>query len=111
VYLEENPILVISLSFEVFSSHEFALLCFVCPQNDTALICASYKGHVEVVKLLVALPGIDYNHEDNEVWCQNIPLLCMPQKVYTWPLILRHFCNHRITLHLSLQVIKVMLKW
>jgi hypothetical protein len=84
---------------------------FLQPQNNTALILASDGGHVEVVKLLVALPGIDYNHEDNEVWCQNIPLLCMPQKVYTWPLILRHFCNHRITLHLSLQVIKVMLKW
>jgi hypothetical protein len=25
------------------------------------------QGHVEVVKLLLAVPGIDYNHEDDEV--------------------------------------------
>jgi ankyrin repeat protein len=36
-------------------------------QGVTALICASANGHVEVVKFLVALPGIDYNHKDNEV--------------------------------------------
>jgi hypothetical protein len=63
---------------------------FLQPQNNTALTFASDKGHVEVVKLLVALPGIDYNHENDEVWCQYIPLLCMPQKVYTRPLILHH---------------------
>jgi hypothetical protein len=40
---------------------------FLQPQNNTALICASYGDHVEVVKLLVALPGIDYNHKDDEV--------------------------------------------
>jgi hypothetical protein len=28
---------------------------------------ASMGGRVEVVKLLLALPGIDYNHTDNEV--------------------------------------------
>jgi ankyrin repeat protein len=41
-------------------------VCFYT-QNDTALICASDKGHVEVVKLLLALPGIEYNHKNNEV--------------------------------------------
>jgi ankyrin repeat protein len=53
------------------------------PQNNTALIYASDEGHVEVVKLLLALPGIDYNHKNDRVWCQYIPLLCMPQKVHT----------------------------
>jgi hypothetical protein len=53
----------------------------------TALICASANGHVEVVKLLLASPGIDCNHEDNEVcgcvseWgitlCLILSLLCM----------------------------------
>jgi hypothetical protein len=28
---------------------------------------ASEEGRVEVVKLLLASPGIDYNHEDNQV--------------------------------------------
>jgi ankyrin repeat protein len=36
-------------------------------QDTTALIWASVKGHIEVVKLLLAVPGIDYNHADNEV--------------------------------------------
>jgi ankyrin repeat protein len=36
-------------------------------QGRTALISASIEGHVEVVKLLLALPGIDYNHFDDEV--------------------------------------------
>jgi hypothetical protein len=33
----------------------------------TALILASTNGHVEVVKLLVALPGLDYNHKNKRV--------------------------------------------
>jgi ankyrin repeat protein len=37
------------------------------PQNDTALICASSEGHIEVAKLLLALPGIDYNHKNIQV--------------------------------------------
>jgi ankyrin repeat protein len=36
-------------------------------QDTTALIWASVKGHIEVVKLLLAVPGIDYNHADDEV--------------------------------------------
>jgi ankyrin repeat protein len=36
-------------------------------QGRTALIIASMFGRVEVVKLLLALPGIDYNHIDIEV--------------------------------------------
>jgi ankyrin repeat protein len=36
-------------------------------QGNTALTYASVKGHIEVAKLLLALPGIDYNHEENEV--------------------------------------------
>jgi hypothetical protein len=28
---------------------------------------ASFYGYGEVVKLLVALPGLDYNHKSNEV--------------------------------------------
>jgi ankyrin repeat protein len=55
---------------------------FATTQNDTALSCASYEGHVDVVKLLLALPGIDYNHTNNEVWCEYIPLR-LPQKVHT----------------------------
>jgi hypothetical protein len=67
------------------------------PQNDTALNLASFGGHIEVVKLLLALPGTDYNHENVEVWCQYIPLLCLPQKVYTWPLILHHLYHLIVT--------------
>jgi hypothetical protein len=36
-------------------------------QDNTALIWASFKGHTEVVKLLLALPGLDYNRADNQV--------------------------------------------
>jgi ankyrin repeat protein len=53
VYMSINPSSFVSLVLQ--------------PQNNTALICASYGGHIEVVKLLIALPGLDYNHKDNEV--------------------------------------------
>jgi ankyrin repeat protein len=36
-------------------------------KGGTALTWASCFGYVEVVKLLLALPGIDYNHQENEV--------------------------------------------
>jgi hypothetical protein len=45
----------------------FTHLLFLILQGGTALIDASYNGNVEVVKLLLALPGIDYNHETNKV--------------------------------------------
>jgi hypothetical protein len=45
----------------------FTIVSGLLPQDDTALICASTNGHVEVVKLLLVSPGIDYNHENNEV--------------------------------------------
>jgi hypothetical protein len=43
------------------------LYCPFLSQDGTALINASHKGHVEVAELLLAAPGIDYNHEDNQV--------------------------------------------
>lgn len=32
--------------------------------NDTALICAAYKGNLEIVRLLVEQEGIDINFKD-----------------------------------------------
>jgi hypothetical protein len=46
----------------------FVIVLGLWLQGLTALINASNEGHVEVMKLLLALPGIDYNHEDNRVW-------------------------------------------
>jgi hypothetical protein len=63
----------------IMSTHSFNMLevvnmtsanpcCVVFQsQGDTALIVASHRGHVEVVKLLLALHGIDYNHKTDEV--------------------------------------------
>jgi hypothetical protein len=36
-------------------------------QGFSALVNASVGGHVELVKLLLALPGLDYNHATNQV--------------------------------------------
>jgi hypothetical protein len=43
------------------------MLFFLAHKSWTALIFASRGGEVEVVSLLLALPGIDYNHETNQV--------------------------------------------
>jgi ankyrin repeat protein len=55
----------------------FVVSPFLQPQNNTALILASDRGHVEVVKLLLALPGIDYNHQGSQVSCRYKPFLCL----------------------------------
>jgi ankyrin repeat protein len=34
----------------------------------TLINCASGKGHIEIVKLLLAQPGIDFNKADNGGW-------------------------------------------
>jgi hypothetical protein len=45
----------------------FAIVSGLYFQGEAALFFASTKGYVEMVKLLLALPGIDYNHEDYRV--------------------------------------------
>jgi ankyrin repeat protein len=41
--------------------------CCVLGQGSTALIGACAAGCTEVVKLLLAAPGIDYNHQNDQV--------------------------------------------
>jgi hypothetical protein len=63
-------------------------------KGRTELICAIDR--VEVVKLLLALPGIDYNHKDNSVEKAFInPLFHMPE-----------VCAHEVTnLHHLLHIV------
>jgi ankyrin repeat protein len=37
-------------------------------RGRTPIYCASYKGHTEIVKLLLAQPGIDFNKPINNKW-------------------------------------------
>lgn len=37
--------------------------------NDTALICAAYKGNLEIVRLLVEQEGIDINFKMFQLKC------------------------------------------
>jgi ankyrin repeat protein len=53
--------------FEMRVRKPFVIVLCLQLQGETALINASNKGHVEVVKLLLSLPGIDCNHENNLV--------------------------------------------
>jgi hypothetical protein len=54
-------------------------------KGRTTLICAIDR--VEVVKLLLALPGIDYNHKDNSA-----------KKAFINPLIhMLEVCAHEVT--------------
>jgi ankyrin repeat protein len=55
------PRIILDLSVHIVSSY------YTLKQGDTALAMASMQGHVEVVKLLLAVPGIDYNHADSQV--------------------------------------------
>ena len=48
---------------------KFVVTFFAIIQHgNTALILVSQKGHIEIVKLLLAHPGIDVNHQ-NAVRC------------------------------------------
>jgi ankyrin repeat protein len=74
-----NPMKIVQVFLKCVLDIALILHTFVVlnHKGGTALIDASYNGNVEVVKLLLALPGIDYNHENNKVrdrvvtflWC------------------------------------------
>jgi ankyrin repeat protein len=60
----------LSHSFDMLEMRVLTICIYVLhflSQGYTALINASNFGHIEVVELLLALPGIDYNHADNQV--------------------------------------------
>jgi ankyrin repeat protein len=68
------------------------IFCFQS-QGDTALIIASLNGHVEVVKLLLAVHGIDYNHGDDQVReSSHVMYMFLTPSFVVF--------NHRETLHL-----------
>jgi hypothetical protein len=85
-------------------------------KGRTALICAIDR--VEVVKLLLVLPGIDYNHKDNLVKKAFInPLIhklevCVQSLIFTIIAYrLFYLLITRVGLHLLMQVSMVVLKW
>ena len=46
------------------SFHSFPFSLSLQERGHTALTIASWKGHTEIIKLLLAVPGIDVNHAD-----------------------------------------------